>query len=295
MTVLIALVLTVTMLAACSGGSVTDVKNAPADFPPSTVVLEEQSAPVTYEVTLETLEDTALDEDGTELAGYCFRVPRLAAVREDGSVITQAETSGEEQALTAVETFNDQFEDWADVDGTLESLAASRERGSAGVGGNDASFPAYSLTLDCSVYQTEKLISIAAEYYSYTGGAHPNTVLLAWNFDLTTGQFFNSAMLAADGQEFLAVVRDEIIRQAEVPAENDAEVSYWEDYQDIVADWDSYAVSFDEDGMRVAFSPYEIACYAAGPQIFELSYGFLQPLLSEHGIELLQLDDETQK
>ena len=27
-------------------------------------------------------------------------------------------------------------------------------------------------------YQTEELISIAAEYYSYTGGAHPNTAVL---------------------------------------------------------------------------------------------------------------------
>ncbi len=29
------------------------------------------------------------------------------------------------------------------------------------------------------------LISIAADYYSYLGGAHPNTVYFAWNYDLT--------------------------------------------------------------------------------------------------------------
>ena len=38
------------------------------------------------------------------------------------------------------------------------------------------------------------------------------------------------------------------------------EAGYWEDYQDIAANWSSYAVSFNEEGVTVAFSPYEIAC-----------------------------------
>ena len=31
----------------------------------------------------------------------------------------------------------------------------------------------YTLELDCSVYQTEQMVCIQAEYYSYTGGAPP--------------------------------------------------------------------------------------------------------------------------
>ena len=45
-------------------------------------------------------------------------------------------------------------------------------------------------------------------------------------------------------------------------------------------------------GMSVAFSPYELAAYAAGPQTFELSYEFLKPYLDEHGLEVLGLDEE---
>ena len=57
------------------------------------------------------------------------------------------------------------------------------------------------------------------------GGAHPNTVLLAWNFDLMTGQFFAPEILAADGQIFLDAVRDEIIRQIDMTPE--AAVGGW--------------------------------------------------------------------
>ena len=83
---------------------------------------------------------------------------------------------------------------------------------------------------------------------------------------------------------------DEIIRQIGTSSEDAVALGYWEDYQTIAADWSSYAVSFDEDGMTVAFSPYEIACYAAGPQIFKLSYDFLKPYLSDHGLEILELN-----
>ena len=68
------------------------------------------------------------------------------------------------------------------------------------------------------------MVSIAAVCDSYTGGAHPNQVLLGWNFDLTTGEFFSPEALAADGQEISNLVAEEIIRQAEArAAENSME------------------------------------------------------------------------
>ena len=68
-----------------------------------------------------------------------------------------------------------------------------------------------------------------------------------------------------------------------------AEEMFWNNYEEIVAGWSSYAVSFDETGMTVAFSPYELAAYAAGPQIFQLSYEWISPYLSVHGREILGL------
>ena len=216
------------------------------------------SEPLTYTVVLKTLEDSAAAADGTTLAVRSYELPEMTVTLPDGTVLTEAASPAETAALERAEAFNSRFRDWA-----------------------------YTLELDCSVYQTEQMVCIQAEYYSYTGGAHPNTVLLAWNFDLMTGQFFAPEILAADGQIFLDAVRDEIIRQIDMTPEAAVEAGYWEDYQDIAANWSSYAVSFNEEGMTVAFSPYEIACYAMGPQEFRLSYEQLAPHLNSHGRDLL--------
>ena len=142
-------------------------------------------------------------------------------------------------------------------------------------------------------YQTDRLVSVAGEYYSYTGGAHPNTVLMAWNFDLKTGAFFVPEQLAGDGEAFSQAVSAEIVRQiGETAAEYDlaAEEVFWENYEEIAAGWSSYAVSFDETGMTVGFSPYELAAYAAGSQVFRLPYDLLAPHLGDYGRAVLGLE-----
>ena len=60
------------------------------------------------------------------------------------------------------------------------------------------------LTYTC--YRTGSLISIAADYYSYLGGAHPNTVYFSWNYDLDSGVFLSIPELATDPQAFTRCV-----------------------------------------------------------------------------------------
>ena len=243
------------------------------------------SGPLTYTVVLKTLEDSAAAADGNARAELAINMFVCSIVRFIGAYY--AELGGLDQLVfTGGIGENSRFRDWAGADGFDEVTAWAEEELAFRTesGGN---WTPYTLELDCSVYQTEQMVCIQAEYYSYTGGAHPNTVLLAWNFDLMTGQFFAPEILAADGQIFLDAVRDEIIRQIDMTPEAAVEAGYWEDYQDIAANWSSYAVSFNEEGMTVAFSPYEIACYAMGPQEFRLSYEQLAPHLNSHGRDLL--------
>ena len=147
----------------------------------------------------------------------------------------------------------------------------------------------YTLGLDCTVYQTEQLVSVAGTYYSYTGGAHSNTYLLGWNFDLDTGEFFDAKALS-DGTALQDYVAEELTVQAcsrAAEADMAPMEMFWEEYETVIADWSSYAVSFDESGMTVAFSPYELACYAAGPQEFTISYEKLTPHLNQNGHRVL--------
>ena len=167
-------------------------------------------------------EDSAVDGDGTSLATCRVHMPVLTARRADGTAIETAGTEAEARALTAAETFNAQFAAWT-LDEEFQELAdlAREERAWRQESGIDWG-PAFFTEMTSETYQTDRLVSVAGDYYSYTGGAHPNTVLMAWNFDLETGAFFVPEQLAGDGEAFSKAVSEEIVRQiGETAAEYD--------------------------------------------------------------------------
>ncbi len=289
MTTVIAVLLSL-LLTACSAATMADVKSAPppTDLPLVEAAVEEK---ISYTVEIQTWEDAVYAGDGTLLVSSSFQIPVLTACREDGTAITEPETEKETQALEVAAAFNERFSGWTSSEelyrlseGAAEDLAWRQEAGYEWLG--------YALELSCNVYQTEQLVSVSGLYYSDTGGAHPNTYEMGWNFDLETGVFFEPELLA-EGSALQETVSAELVRQAKArAADNDMapEDFFWSDYENILADWGSYAVYFDQDGMTVAFSPYELACYAAGSQEFHLSYAWLKPCLSQHGRGLLGLE-----
>ena len=300
MRTLIALLLALSTLTACSARdsvpAVTDeIRGEPA-------VEESLPAPVEevigYEVELQEISAVVSNDAGVQLVEYEYHVPVLWAVRADGSKIEEPRTPKEVEALTVTDTFNAEFAAWAGEEYVLGLIGAAEEELAFR---EEFEIPVenglvYTERLNCQIYQTEQLISIRGLYDTYTGGAHPNYVLLGWNFDLTTGDFFAAEALAADSQEFSELVTAEIIRQAGERAAGEnmlPEEFFWENYEEVAANWGSYAVSFDETGMTVGYSPYEMACYAAGAQEFTLGYDLLRPVLSDHGLAVLQLDQTT--
>ena len=287
MKILIALLLSL-LLTACSAPSAQEEATKPAPPPPPQEEEVEQPAEpqeqrIRYEADITLFADTLYAADGTQLLHYAARVPHLSAWREDGTEITEAQNLKETRALEAVQAFNDCFAVWYEKEAIRESADAAsadlewhREEQMDWYGG-------YQMELNCTVYQTEQLVSISGVYYAYTGGAHPNTYLLGWTFDLTNGQFFGPERLA-EYTQLQEAVASEIIRQAQERAaeyEMLPEEMFWPEYESIIADWPSYAISFNENGMTVAFSPYELAAYAAGVQEFFLPYDFLAEYLDE--------------
>lgn len=286
------------LLAACL---LTGCAAAPADpaetenSPPPASAEPAPEAPCYHTVDMVTWEDSAQDGDGTVLAKYCFRMPELTARRADGTAVQEAGTEAEERALASAETFNGQFVPWIGGEKFQELTEMAREERAWRQEVQLEWTSEFFAELDCQVYQTERMVSVAGNYYSYTGGAHPNTVLMAWNFDLGTGAFFEPEQLAEDGGAFSQAVSEEIVRQIRLRAEESgmaAEEMFWSNYEEIAAGWSSYAVFFGESGMTVAFSPYELAAYAAGPQVFCLDNGFLADWLSAYGREVLGLAEE---
>lgn len=278
------------LLAGCTAAPAA---REPAESTPPPAVEPAPEEPCVCTVEMMDWEDSAVDGDGASLATCRVHMPVLTARRADGTAIETAGTEAEARALAAAETFNAQFAAWT-LDEEFQELAdlAREERAWRQESGIDWG-PAFFTEMTSETYQTDRLVSVAGDYYSYTGGAHPNTVLMAWNFDLETGAFFVPEQLAGDGEAFSKAVSEEIVRQiGETAAEYDltAAEMFWENYEEIAAGWSSYAVSFDETGMTVGFSPYELAAYAAGPQVFHLSYDLLAPHLGDYGRAVLGLE-----
>ena len=290
---LIALML-VLLLCGCAAEKDTPVQEEPApeETTEAEIVVPPQEAALSYTVSTTTWSDEVYAEDGTLLAAYRFVLPELKAVREDGVPVAEPQNEAEEQAVAIMSVFNEKFSKWAQAEEFQEIVSWAQEHYNMCMEEQIEWFSHYTLELDCEVYQTEHMVSVSGTYYSYTGGAHPNTWTLGWNYDLETGEFFSPELLG-EGTELQDAVAVEIIRQAQSPTE-DGYVSvemYWEDYEEIIGNWPCYAVTFRDDGMDVVFSAYELAPYAAGPQEFHLSYEFLKPYLSEQGKLLLGLKE----
>lgn len=284
------------MLALCLlTGCAAPAADAPVvlNAPPPAAAEPAQEEPCYYTVDMVTWEDGVQDGDGTPLAKYSCRLPELTARRADGTAVLEPATEAEERALAAADAFNGQFAAWTQGEEFRELSEMAREERAWRQEEQIDWTSEFSMELDCRVYQTERMVSVAGDYYSYTGGAHPNTVLMAWNFDLDSGAFFTPELLAEDDKAFSQAVQEEIVRQIRRTAEENgvaAEDIFWSNYEEIAAGWASYAVSFDEEGMTVAFSPYELAAYAAGARVFCLRYSQIEPYLSAHGRELLGLE-----
>ena len=290
---LAALVSAFLILAACS--AVPAEQLMPAQSAASDVHNAPGPEALDYQVETRLWEDSVRAEDGTMLAWYQFHLPEMSVLQADGTPLETAETPAEQEALEAAKTFNTRFSSWISQD-EFESMTQEaagelelfRENEMEWYGG-------YGQELEISLYQTEHLVSIQGTYYSYAGGPHPNRWHMGWCFDLDTGTFFGPESLAADSADFQQAVLEELIRQADERAAEygvEPQSFYWEDYRDILANWSSYAVFFDKRGMVIAFSPYELASYAAGTQSFRFSYYWLLPHLSEHGRQVLELESE---
>lgn len=284
MSTMIALLLVLSALVGCAGETLTNVKNALPDLPAEVIA---------FSVEMETYEETVRDEDGAALAECSYELPVLTARLADGSVLETVTTAGQERALAVAETFNGRFAQWKTNPRTLAE-SAREDRAFRNESGLEP--VAYTDNLSCTVYQTETLVSVSGNYSTYTGGAHPNSILMSWNFDLDAGEFFEPEILD-EGGDFREYVHLALVKQARETAAAAGMTPknfYWEDYEDTLAEWSSYAVSFDETGMTVGFSPYELAAYAAGPQVFHLAYETLLPHLGQHGRALLGLEDGGQ-
>ena len=270
---------------------------------------EDSDSPETalhFELTTSVYEDEYKADDGTVLFSERYELPQLELRDESGDVYTLAEnvTANGGSARTALLDIQAAFN--SEMENVLTSLRSEAGEmaeeakelytsGSAGsvftTGGSWTS----ELTLG-DVYRVEgKLLSIAAEEYTYYGGPHPNSASRAWNFDLTSGTFLTFDDLSSDAGDVNGnTLQDRIYWSiASQISERNLNEGYFDDYDSYLLDFPSFAtLCFTASGMTVTFDNYVIAPYAAGPQVFEVPYDAFYSALSAHAKELLDVSQE---
>lgn len=245
---------------------------------------------LTCEIELESDNGASRSDDGVMLAAFNYQIPVMRIYRRNGAPVT-AESAASTEELNAVnmaDTFNRAFEEWEQQADFLALEALARQDYALRKQDNLEWNYHYEQGLESSLYQTNRFVSIAGRFYYYAGGAHPNTVLLGWNYDLEKGEFFYAGQLFENTE----AVTEELLRMArERAAERNMapEEFFWEDYADILREWNenSAVVTFDESYMTISFSPYDLASYAAGEQVFTFSRAWIAPYLNQYGAHIL--------
>ena len=281
---LVILALALTLLTACALHTVTTTQT-PAPEPPAglpdSIICEIETAPES---------DISRADDGSILAAYTYQLPVMRLYRRNGAPVNDetAASTQERNAVQMADTFNQAFAQWrteADFP-ALEELA--RGDYAQKLENQEKWENHYEQGLESAVYQTNRFASISGRFYYYAGGAHPNTVLLGWNYDLEKASFFYAGQLFQDTETVTA----ELLRMARERAQEwnmAPQEFFWENYADILGAWSdsSAVVTFDEYYMNISFSPSEIAAYAAGEQMFSIPRTWLKPYLNAYGEHLL--------
>jgi hypothetical protein len=124
------------------------------------------------------------------------------------------------------------------------------------------------------------LISLKFTFSTYVNGAaHPNSRTRTVNYDLETGQDINFFSLFKPGSNYLTVISNYCIaelktRPIDFASNSDGAAPTAENY----GNW-----NVTHDGLLITFDPYQVAAYAAGPQLVTIPYSELKSILDPNG------------
>jgi hypothetical protein len=114
----------------------------------------------------------------------------------------------------------------------------------------------------------KKMVSLTIDMYSYTGGAHGNTVRVAFNYNLKTGKQLGYQDIFKKCADYKDVIVQHITKEIEENPDN-----YFENAVETVKGFtDEQPFYITDKGIVVYYGLYEIAPYAAGIQEFFIPF-----------------------
>ncbi|MBL7979184.1 MAG: DUF3298 and DUF4163 domain-containing protein [Bacteroidetes Order II. Incertae sedis bacterium] len=124
------------------------------------------------------------------------------------------------------------------------------------------------------VLQTQPVASISITSYTFTGGAHPNTVTRLLNFN-PQGQYIDPQSHITNTKKFQSVLESAFRKAREIPEGQPwKEAGLFDDQLTLPNE-----MAFTKEGLKIFYNPYEIMPYAAGPTEFTIPYAQLEGIM----------------
>ena len=121
-------------------------------------------------------------------------------------------------------------------------------------------------------YKQKNIVSIACTYYRDTLGAHGNSEIKTFNFDLNTGKQLALKDLFDENENYLSVINGEIQKQIKLnPTEYFSEKD-----QGFVSIRSDQPFGIEDGNVIIYFAPYEIAPYSTGAPQFKLPFSLFK-------------------
>jgi len=147
------------------------------------------------------------------------------------------------------------------VFGEVNSMAKDMKFGESS-GGSVKNF----LDLDYTVeYKSDRFVSILIAGQIYTGGAHPNPVLLTINYDLDNNSEIKLIDLFKTGSTYLLEISD----FTTTSLKDQFEVDFNEDGSSAKAENFTH-FTFNQDSLFIIFDAYQVGSYAIGTPKIEI-------------------------
>ena len=112
-------------------------------------------------------------------------------------------------------------------------------------------------------YSSPEILSVRAEFYTYSGGAHGNMISEFLNFNPRTGGLLNLSSILKNKKEFTEFVAGLFrIKNNIDPDENINSTGFWFDNDTFYL---PESIGYSETHVILIYNQYEIASYADGP------------------------------
>ncbi|MBR2131582.1 MAG: hypothetical protein IJ955_03435 [Oscillospiraceae bacterium] len=269
------LLMCIAVFTGCSSGQQTqDTDNTNESIPNEEIVTIPAVPEYTFEYKIQERRFTR-ENSGEEYASYRYSLPTMHVKN-----LEELSSGERENAKRNVSAFNERMDEILQNALTYGAEMEQEIREYL----EEENFPFVATDgMDASVLQQGQILTVCIECYNYAGGAHPNVYTVSHTFDLSLGKFIDPTQIGDDPEVFRLGAARMLIAQAEGLGEDYTE-GFWNDYQEIIASWNDAAVSFDETGMKVFFSAYELGPYAMGPVELFLSYEELTDVIGAGGL-----------